>query len=173
MKAFVSLALILALAANAPIRSVSSLGKAEAQCRPNEPGPALLIVVHGLKDRDGILRAELYPANDQDFLADDNILVQQGKVFRRVDINVPQAGDPILCMRIPGAGRYSLSVLHDRDRNLKFGLFSDGIGFGGNPKIGRSRPKAAAASVSAGASVTRTDVTLNYLRGFSMRPLAH
>ena len=80
MKAFVSLALILALAANAPIRSVSSLGKAEAQCRPNEPGPALLIVVHGLKDRDGILRAELYPANDQDFLADDNILVQQGKV---------------------------------------------------------------------------------------------
>ncbi len=173
MKRLLPLALLIGLAANAPIRSVSTLGKAEAQCRANEPGPALLIAVHGLKDRKGILRAELYPANDKDFLADDNILIQQGKVFRRVDMAIPGSEDPILCMRIPGSGRYSLSVLHDRDRNLKFGLFSDGIGFGGNPEIGRSRPKAAAASLLAGPSLTRVDVTLNYLRGFSMRPLAH
>lgn len=172
MKHLFPIASMMALAANAPIRSVSTLGKVEAQCRANEPGPALLIVVHGLKDRNGILRAELYPANDQDFLADDNILIQQGKVFRRVDVTIPDTGDPTLCMRIPGAGRYSLSVLHDRDRNLKFGLFSDGIGFGGNPKLGRSKPKAGAASLAAGPSLTRIDITLNYLRGFSMRPLA-
>ena len=156
----------------APIKSVSSLGKAEAQCRANEPGPALLIAVHGLKDRRGILRAELYPANDTDFLADDNILIQQGKIFRRVDMTIPAAGGPVLCMRVPGAGHYSLSVLHDRDRNLKFGAFSDGIGFSGNPPLGRSKPKAATASLAAGSGTTQVDVTLNYLRGLSMRPLA-
>lgn len=161
----------IAVLGNAPIKSASTLGKAEAECRANEPGPVLLIAIHGLKDRKGILRAELYPANDADFLADDNILIQQGKTFRRVDIAIPTTGGPVLCMRVPSPGRYSLSVLHDRDRNLKFGVFSDGIGFGGNPALGRSKPKAAVASLAAGPGVTRVDVTLNYLRGLSMRPL--
>jgi uncharacterized protein (DUF2141 family) len=161
-----------ALLANAAIKSTSNLGKAEAQCRANEPGPALLIAVHGLKDRKGIVRAELYPANDTDFLADDNILIQQGKLFRRIDLAVPAVGSPVLCMRVPRPGHYSLSVLHDRDRNLKFGVFSDGIGFGGNPTLGRSKPKAITASVAAGSGMTRIDVTLNYLRGLAMRPIA-
>jgi uncharacterized protein (DUF2141 family) len=117
------------------------------------------------------LRAELYPPNDKDFLADDNILLNEGKIFRRVDLNVPNAGDPVLCMRVPSAGRYSLSLLHDRDRNLKFGLFSDGIGFSGNPKLTRSKPKAATAMITAGAGITRINVTMNYLSGLSMKPV--
>jgi uncharacterized protein (DUF2141 family) len=157
--------------ANAPIRSTPSLGKAESVCRTDETGPALLIRATGLKDRRGILRAELYPANDTDFLADDNILIQQGKAFRRVDLAIPATGDPILCMRIPGAGRYAVSLLHDRDQNLKFGVFSDGIGFSSNPKLGRSKPSAAAAAFNADQGVTRVDVTLNYFRGFSMKPI--
>ena len=160
------------LMANGPLKSTPTLGKAEAACRANETGPALLIDVQGLKDRQGLLRAELYSANDTDFLADDNILIQQGKTFRRVDINIPATGTPTLCMRIPAAGRYSLSLLHDRDRNLKFNLWSDGIGFAGNPKLGRSKPKATAATLTAGTGMTRISITLNYLRGFSMRPLA-
>lgn len=160
------------VSAAAPLRSRADLGKTDAACRPNETGPALLIDVHGLKDRKGALRAELYPANDADFLADDNILIQQGKVFRRVDADLPATGKTSLCLRVPRAGQYTVSLLHDRDHNLKFSLFSDGIGFAGNPALGRSRPSAAAAEVTVGAGVTRVGITLNYWRGFSFRPLA-
>ncbi len=142
-----------------------NLGKAEAACRAGEPGPALLITAEGLKDRQGLLRAELYPATEEDFLQDDAILVNEGKTFRRVDMNVPASGPAVLCMRVPAAGRYAMSILHDRDRNLKFGLTSDGIAFSGNPKLRLSKPKVASAIIIAGAGITRISIRLNYRTG--------
>jgi len=159
------------LAAAGPVTPSPALGKAEAACRPKEAGPALVVHVVGLKDRKGLVRAEVYPANDADFLQDDAILINQGKTFRRVDLELPPSGPVTLCIRVPSAGRYSLSVLHDRNRNLKWDKFPDGLGFGGNPKLGWSKPKAASASVSAGATPTRVEVVMNYLRGLNYRPL--
>lgn len=156
----------------AKIPSTPDLGKAEGQCRPNEPGPAFLVTVDGLKDRKGLLKLEVYPANEKDFLADDNVLVSAGKVFRRVEEAVP-GGDPVqLCIRVPGSGDYALSLLHDRDSNRKFGLSVDGIGFSGNPKIGWSKPKAAVASVRAGSGLTHIAIVMNYRHGlFSVAPI--
>lgn len=154
-----------------PVKPDPSLGKAEAACRVNESGPALLVAVTGLKDRKGLVRAELYPDNDSDFLADDAILINAHKLFRRVDLELPASGPVVLCLRVPAAGRYSLSVLHDRNRNLKWDKLSDGLGFGGNPKLGWSKPRAAAASVAVGAGPTRTGVVMNYLRGLQYSPL--
>lgn len=170
MKAIV-LPVTLLLAAAAPVKPDPSLGKVEALCRAKETGPALLVAVTGLKDRRGLVRAELYPDNDGDFLADDAVLINAHKMFRRVDLDLPPSGPVVLCLRVPGAGRYSLSVLHDRNRNLKWDKSSDGLGFGGNPKLGWSKPKAAAASVVVGAGPTRTEIVMNYLRGLSYRPL--
>lgn len=93
------------LAAAALMPSSPDLGKAEGQCRAHEPGPAFLIDVDGLKDRQGQLKLELYPAAERDFLADDNILLSQGKTFRRVEVPVPQTGVPRLCIRAPRARR--------------------------------------------------------------------
>lgn len=92
------------LAAAAPIPSTPDLGKAEGKCRPGESGPAFLVHVNGLKDRTGRLKLEVYPANDKDFLADDNVLVAAGKTFRRVEVDVPGSGAPVLCVRVPAAG---------------------------------------------------------------------
>ncbi len=78
----------LPLMAAAMIPSSPDLGKAEGRCRPGEPGPALLVNVEGLKDRKGNLKLEVYPADDRDFLQDDNVLVSRGKVFRRVEAPV-------------------------------------------------------------------------------------
>lgn len=154
------------------IPSTPDLGKAAAQCSANETGPAVLIRVEGLKDRQGNIKAELYPSNDEDFLADDNLLVMAGKPFRRVEFPLPQAGDVTACMRIPGPGAYSVIIMHDRDANRKFGLSIDGIAFPGNPKLGLSRPKAAAARLEAGNGLTRIAVRMNYRRGlFSFGPL--
>lgn len=164
-------ALLPSLAAAAPLPSSPDLGKAEGRCRANESGPAFLVNVKGLKDRQGTLKLEVYPANDSDFLADDNVLVGAGKTFRRVEVDVPNAGAPTLCVRLPAAGRYGVSVLHDRDGNRKFGWRVDGIGFAGNPKLGLSKPKASSASATAGSAPTRIDVVMNYRRGLGMRPL--
>jgi uncharacterized protein (DUF2141 family) len=152
--------------------SSPDLGKAEGQCRPGENGPSFLVDVAGLKDRRGLLKLELYPANDDDFLEDDNILVNAGKVFRRVEVAVPQSGPVVLCIRAPAPGLYSLSLLHDRDSNRKFGLSVDGIGFARNPHLGWSKPSASAASAWAGPGPTRITIIMNYRRGlFSVGPL--
>jgi uncharacterized protein (DUF2141 family) len=168
-----SLTAVPALSAITPmIKSSPDLGKAEGQCRPGEKGPAVNLTIVGLKDRAGNLRAEVYPANDDDFLEDDNKLVMAGKTFRRVETPAPQSGVVQMCVRLPGPGTYSLSVLHDRDMNRKFGISSDGIGFPGNPKLGLAKPRAAATSFVAGPGITDITIRLNYRRGmFSFGPL--
>lgn len=162
------------LAAAAPVpylRSTPDLGKAEGRCRAGESGPAFLVEVSGLKDRRGQLKLEVYPANDKDFLADDNALIMAGKTFRRVEVAVPASGTPTLCVRVPGPGRYGVTVLHDRDSNRKFGWRVDGIGFASNPRLGLGKPKAASASATAGTSPTSITIVMNYQRGLGMRPL--
>lgn len=166
MKRALLLIAAIALVGAAPARPDPSLGKAEAACRANEAGPALMITAIGLKDRAGLLRAELYPDNDADFLQDDAILVNQGKTFRRVDLTLTASNAATLCLRVPAAGRYAMSLLHDRDRNLKFSLFSDGIGFSGNPRLTRAKPRSASAIVAAGPGITHVAIRMNYLRGF-------
>ena len=155
----------------AALPSSPDLGKAEARCRAGETGPALLIAIDGLKDRAGTLKLEVYPSNDADFLSDDNKLVAAGKVFRRVEIALPSAGGVEMCARIPGPGMYSVSVLHDRDGNRKFGWTIDGIGFTGNPHLGWSKPKASHTRIIAGAGITRARVVMNYRHGLGMGPL--
>lgn len=159
------------LAAAAPIPSTPDLGKAEGRCRLGESGPAFLVDIVGLKDRTGLLKLEVYPANDKDFLADDNKLVAAGKTFRRVETGIPANGTPTLCVRVPGPGRYGVTVLHDRDSNHKFGWRSDGIGFAANPRLGLSKPSSAKASAVAGEGLTRLEIVMNYQRGLGMRPL--
>jgi uncharacterized protein (DUF2141 family) len=156
----------------AMLASHPSLGVAEGVCRPAERGPAILIDVDGMKDRRGLLRAELYPPTDPDFLADDNVLLSEGKTFRRVEIRPPEQGNVQLCIRAPAAGTYSLILLHDRDGNRKFTFSTDGVGFPNNPRLGLSQPKAAAARIMVGNGVVETRIVLNYRHGlFSFRPL--
>ncbi|MFM7029329.1 MAG: DUF2141 domain-containing protein [Chakrabartia sp.] len=163
---------LFAMAAQAALVSNPSLGIAEGRCRDGEAGPAFIVSVLGLKDRAGTVKLELYPSNDADFLEDDNILLNAGKAFRRVVVDVPASGTPKLCIRAPAPGAYSLVLLHDRDSNRKFNLTSDGIGFPGNPTLHWSKPKAAATRAVAGAGLTPVAITLQYRTGlFSFGPL--
>jgi len=162
----------LLLLAAAQIHTGPDLGKAEGRCRPSEGGPAYLVEVTGLKDRRGLLKLELYPANDADFLADDDVLLRAGKAFARVEVTVPAAGPVRMCIRAPRPGSYALSILHDRDGNRKFGLSTDGVGFSDNPKLGLSKPKAATVAAKVGEAPVRLRVVMNYRRGlFSFGPL--
>ena len=156
----------------ATLPSTPALGTEAARCRPHEPGPAILVTVEGLKDRTGNLRAEVYPAVEGDFLADDNVLVAQGKTFRRTVIPVPPTGPAQLCLRVPSVGAYALSVVHARSGGHGFSLLHDGIGFGSNPRLGHAKPAADQARVVAHAGITPTTVVMNYRSGlFSFAPL--
>lgn len=163
---------LLILGASLPVPPKELRGKEDAACRPAEPGPAVRVSVAGLKDRRGSLRLELYAASDDDFLADDKVLIAAGKVFRRVDAPLTGAAGPVeVCIRAPAPGVYTLALLHDRDDNRKFGVFTDGAGFPNNPRMARSKPKAAAAAMRVGAGVSQITVRLNYWRGLSFSPL--
>lgn len=165
-KLLLVMTLVVPAMAAAQVPSSPSLGQAEGRCRAGESGPAFLINVVGLKDRGGTMKAELYPANDTDFLADDNVLINAGKTFRRVVIDVPSSGNVQMCIRAPSAGAYGLSLLHDRDGNRKFGLSIDGVGFGSNPaSLGPFKPKIAVGRVTAGAGITPVTVRMMYRRG--------
>jgi uncharacterized protein (DUF2141 family) len=155
----------------AGIQSTPDLGTAEGRCRSSEPGPSFLVNVEGLKDRTGKLKLEVYPAKDPDFLEDDNILISAGKTFRRVEQPVPASGTVQLCIRLPSAGSYAVSLLHDRDGNRKFGWRIDGIGFAGNPRLGWSKPAATSASAVARSGPTQIEIVMNYRRGLAMRPI--
>lgn len=162
----------IALAQSAAIiPSTPDLGKAEGRCRANETGPAFIVNVSGLRDRAGRLKLEVYPANDDDFLEDDNILIAAGKTFRRVEVPVPQTGNPELCIRVPRPGHYSVVLLHDRNSDRRFNWRRDGIGFASNPRLGMSQPEADEAMAIAGGGRTHITIVLNYLRGLRMRPL--
>jgi len=95
----------------------------------------------------------------------DNLLIMAGKTFRRVEVPVPSSPVPRLCVRLPGPGRDAVTVLHDTDGNRKFNWTHDGIGFSANPKLGWSKPKAAAVATSAGAGLTSLRIVMNYRNG--------
>lgn len=165
-------AIPLLLAAGPALKSTPDLGKAEGRCRPGESGPALLVEATGMKDRTGNMKLEVYPSNEKDFLADDNILVAAGKTFRRVEVPVPQSGPVVLCVRIPGPGTYAVSVLHDRNTDRRFNWKIDGIGFSGNPKLGWSKPNYRKSSVNVSSGgVSKIQVTMNYKNGLGVSPL--
>lgn len=130
-------------------------------------GPAILASLSGLKDRAGIVKLELYPPNEKDFLAGDTDLITAGKTFRRIRIEIPASGAVEICMRVPRAGRYALLAIHDRDGKNKFNFFSDGAGFPSNVKLGMSRPKVAQALIDVGPGVASTAIRMQYLRGIS------
>jgi len=154
----------------AAIASSPDLGTAAGRCRVPETGPAFLVDVVGLKDRAGRLKLELYPANERDFLEDDNILVQAGKPFARVDVPTPAEGVVPLCIRAPRPGQYALMVLHDRNSDRKFQLSSDGVGFSANPRLGWGKPGVTRVSVDVGEEPRRLTIILNYRHGLGMRP---
>jgi len=157
-------------AATAMLASSPNLGVEAGRCQVPETGPAFLVEVEGLKDRAGRLKLELYPANDRDFLADDNVLVAAGKAFARVDVPTPAAGAVQLCIRAPRPGRYALTLLHDRNGDHKFQLSGDGVGFSGNPRLGWGKPSAGHVAIDVENAPRALAIVLNYRHGLGMRP---
>lgn len=139
------------------------LGEDAAACTGGQ-GPAIRATITGIKDRQGTLNLELYPANEEDFLAGDKKLRAAGKTFRRIKVT-PPGKTAVLCIRVPRPGRYALFLGHDRDGRRKFNFWSDGAGFPSNERLGRARPALQQALIDVGPGITTTTIRAQYLRG--------
>ncbi|MET4896875.1 DUF2141 domain-containing protein [Sphingomonadaceae bacterium jetA1] len=155
-----AMAIMLPRAAGAQV-----LGSDAAACTGGG-GPAILARIEGLKDRKGNLKLELYPADEEDFLADDGVLERAGKTFRRVQVPTPAGSGPLaMCIRVPHPGRYALLFTHDRDGKNKFNFWTDGAGFPANTKLGRRKPPLASALIDVPSGVANVTIRAQYLRG--------
>lgn len=136
-------------------------------------GPAALVTITGLKDRSGLIRAELFPATRRDFLRDDIELGQEGKPFRRVEVRLPGSGPVRLCLRASAGGDYAIGVFHSTDGVRKFNVRQHGVGFANNPRLGWGRPDVGKVTVTLGSNVADVPIVMNYLHGLAMRPLSN
>ncbi len=145
---------LLLVAAFAQPSAAQAIGPDAAACSGRSS--ALLVRITGLKERAGLLRVSTYLATDADWLV-------KGRYVRRIDVPVPAAGEPEVCVALPKGGHYAVAVLHDRNGDHHVNIFKDGGGFSNNPKFGWSRPDAKAVAFVAGPGLTTVDITLKYL----------
>lgn len=157
-----------ALLAVAPAHAQPGLGEPE-RCAAG--GPAYQVQLVGLRDRRGNFRIELYPANQEDWLADRGKLRAEGKFFHRVIVPVPASGPTVICIGVPAPGRYALIAIHDRDGKRSFNAFVDGVGFPGDPRLSLSKPKVEKAVAAIGAGVQPLRIRLQYISGLSVGPV--
>jgi hypothetical protein len=144
--------------------AAQTVGEDSAICNAGH-GPAIQANIVGMKDRAGEVKLEIYPANETDFLRDDYLLIKEHKLFRRITALTPKSGAVSLCIKVPGPGRYAILFTHNRDSQSKFSFWTDGAGFPGGERMGRSRPKLNQALIDAGPGITNVTIRAQYLRG--------
>ena len=160
---------VIGMAAGEAAARAAVLGPNAAQCR--EPGrPAMLVRVVGLKSRAGVVRVQSYGGDPQHFF-------DKGSWLDRVDVHPPAQGLVEICMPVARPGIYAVSVRHDANGTGGTDL-RDGGGMSGNPQLSlfdvmlKRRPDPAKVSVRVGQGVTVVPVTVNYVQGGSIRPVA-
>ena len=142
------------------------LGPNAADCAAAARRPAMLVKVTGLKSRGGIVRVQAYDDPDRYF--------DKGAYIERVDVRPPAAGAVDICLPVPRAGIYAVSVRHDVSGDGKADL-TDGGGMSGNPNLSlmdvvfKRRPSPVQVQVQV-QGLTIVPVVMNYVRGTNVGP---
>lgn len=124
-----------------------------------EDGQAMLqVLVEGLQNTEGRVRAQIYSSDPEEFL-------EKGMKLVRVDMPLDGADEPTLCVPLPSPGTYALVVLHDKNANGKADFFTEGFGFSNNPKLSLGPPDADEVMFVANAGISKHDIQLTYVFG--------
>jgi uncharacterized protein (DUF2141 family) len=121
-------------------------------------GPAVKVVVSGVKASSGKVRVQSYPATKAAWLA-------KGRWLNRIETGA-RAGTMSFCMPISGAGNYGIAVRHDKNGNGATDISSDGGGFSNNPSISilnLGKPAVGKVSFYAGPGVTTISINMKYM----------
>ena len=121
-------------------------------------GPAVLVIVQGVKEARGILRVQSYSATPGSWLA-------KGRWLHRIESRAG-AGNMIFCVPVPSEGKYGIAVRHDRNGNGKTDFTQDGGGFSNNPGVSilnLGKPSVSKVAFDVGPGVTRITINLKYM----------
>ena len=164
---------LLAVPATPALAGPEILGPDAAACLPGSGRDAVLLTVDGFKNREGTLRVELWPGNEQDFMRNHHELVAEGKAYQRVTVAVPKTGVAKICLPLPGPGTYAMGAFHSPTGVRKFNYRDDGATFTRNPRVSilKTKPKASEVAMRFNSGLSESNVTLNYLRGLGFGPI--
>lgn len=121
-------------------------------------GPAVKVIVNGIKGSAGKLRVQSYPATKSAWLA-------KGRWLNRIESGA-RAGSMSFCMPVSAAGNYAIAVRHDKNGNGSTDISSDGGGFSNNPSINilnLGKPAVGKVSFYAGSGVTTITINMRYM----------
>ena len=123
-------------------------------------GPAIRLDVAGLKSGEGNLFVRTYYARSSDWL-------KSRRYIHRIETR-PRKGSTSVCVPLPAAGAYAITVQHDVNGNRETDLSIDGAGVSNNPKFGSflgivpRPPGVDKARFVAGDGITRMSITVQY-----------
>ena len=146
--------------------SAAPAGPFSDLCSANKP--AVLARISGFKAPRGTVTVKLYASNPKTFR-------EKGTFLRKVDVPVHGSGPLDVCVPVPQSGKYALSVRHEINGDKSR---SDGGGFSGNPHVSimdvifQRKPSIDKVSFSVDGATRVIPVTLNYMQGGSLRPVA-
>lgn len=109
----------------------------EEACAAAEPA-SIQVTVERVRSSKGLITAVLYGDNPETFL-------KSGARLDRIRVEA-RAGETVLCLQAPSAGRYTVALYHDENGNKKFdqdflGIPTEGYGFSNNPGFRFGKPE--------------------------------
>ena len=143
-------------------------GPAADVCRAGD-GPAMLVTVDGLKNRDGEVRLRVYGGSTRTYF--DNT-----KYLTKTEVETPPSGPVRICVPVSAPGVYALDMRHDANANRETDR-ADGGGTSGNPHMSlidllfKRKPPARAVQIAVGDGVTPVTITALYLQGTKVAPI--
>jgi len=141
------------------------LALSQTACASNPTGSAVRVNIVGLRNRNGLIRVQLYNGTADEFL-------EKGRWLVRMQGPAAASGVVSTCMPLQKVGAsYGIVVRHDGNGNGKSDLSDDGYGFSNNPKLGLAKPKVDKVVFTARPGVSEITVVMNYLSGLSMKPI--
>jgi uncharacterized protein (DUF2141 family) len=121
-------------------------------------GPAVKVVVNGIKSSTGQMRVQSYPATKAAWLA-------KGRWLHRIETGA-RAGTMSFCVPVGAVGNYAIAVRHDKNGNGSTDISADGGGFSNNPSINilnLGKPAVGKVSFYAGSGVTTVNIAMKYM----------
>lgn len=146
-----------ALAMTGTASAGSVISNDMTRCSAGE-GPAVKVIVQGIKSSGGKIRVQTYPATKAAWLA-------KGRWLQRVESGA-RAGTMNFCLPVAAAGNYAIAVRHDKNGNGSTDITSDGGGFSNNPSISLfnlGKPSVGKVSFYAGSGVTTVTINMKYM----------
>lgn len=147
-----------ALGQAAPVHAQYSQQLRHDPAKCDGDGPAVRVIVSGVRSSRGTLRVQLYRATDEDWL-------ETGRWLNRIELPA-RAGTMTVCMPAPRTGSYGIAIRHDVNGNGKTDLTQDGGGASNNPSFNifnLGKPSYRKVAFSLGQEVRALTIRVHYL----------